>query len=222
MYVASLIERIQYLKSQPVHVRHRQQADDIIPRMDKREMVGGKLCIAPEAAIRQHYPLRIAGRARSIVQYRQLVRLLLIIMDDIGGKQRILLHQQLRQPGSRLYRFRTGGLHHAQVIQPHHQLDLRNLLFIQGTPACIRNKQRLSFRMVDDMMDIIPVKIMENRHSHRSIGQNSKERNRPIGRIRPHDSDFVFRADSRFFQKDMQLLYLPCHFFIRIGRPAEI
>ena len=73
-------EFVDELKRQAVHVGHREHGYQLGTGLQLQYLVG-KLQVRPQAAIREHHSLGVAGGARCIVDDGQFFRLVLMVVD---------------------------------------------------------------------------------------------------------------------------------------------
>ena len=115
-----------------------------------------------------------------------------------------------------------------EVVQHHKQPDLRHHLFVHILPVVGTRQYGFCSRMVDDMVDVIRLELMQDRHGNSSVGKYPEEADRPVGRVASDDGHFVAFLDTGMFQQDMKLLYPAGNVFemvsmsIVIGESGEV
>ena len=78
----------------------------------------------------------------------------------------------------------------------------------------IAHKQQLRITVVDDVMNLLCIEFMENRHCYGTISQRGKERHSPVGTVSAAHGNLVAFLHTTFLKKNMQFLNLTRHVFI--------
>ena len=68
--------------------------------------------------------------------------------------------------------------------------------------------------MIDDVMDIVGLELMQDRHGNGTIGQCSQKGNTPVGAIASAKRNLVARNNTSLLEHDVQLLDTTSHIFV--------
>ena len=71
--------------------------------------------------------------------------------------------------------------------------------------------------MVDDVVDIVRLELMQNRHDDGSVCHNGQEAYPPVRTVPATDCDFVSLPDATGFKDDVKLFYFAGYVFILQG-----
>ena len=133
----------------------------------------GKSHVAPQGTLRNHHALGLAGRARCVIDHEQVVGLLLVEMQV-----------------SRLQSFGIGSLE--QVFDSILFVEQTNLhtrqflLKVEGLEVLghLRtHEEHLCIAVLDETQHHFGCELVEQRHSHRTIGEGSEQAYAPLGAV---------------------------------------
>lgn len=68
--------------------------------------------------------------------------------------------------------------------------------------------------MVDDVVNLVWCKLMEDRHGYGTISKHGKERCRPRSTVTAAERNLITLLHARTLKHDVQLFYLSCHIMI--------
>ena len=99
-------------------------------------------------------------------------------------------------------------IHHEDTLQQGHGV------LVQILPHLVAYKEQLRLRVVYDVMYIIRLELMQDRHNHRTIGDGSQEGHSPMRAVTSANRNFVAFLYATTLKDDMQLLYLSSHILV--------
>ena len=98
----------------------------------------------------------------------------------------------------------VGAAHEKRVINDvDDSLHLRHGFGIQVLPDLLADKQQFGLAVVHDVVNLIGLEFMQNRHRYGTISQCSQKGGSPMGRILVAKSNFISRAHTAIFKDDM-------------------
>ncbi len=89
------------------------------------------------------------------------------------------------------------------VFQLYDSFQLRHICFVEFFPDGSSGKQDACFRMVDDVVDCVGSKFVEDGDGDSSVGQYGEKCNAPVGHVSATECNFVAFPDVSFFKEDM-------------------
>ena len=198
-------------------MRHRQHTDHAVSRMDKRQVVIRKLCIAPQTTERDHNPFGETGGPGGIIQYSQFFRLFCMIFYISRSKRTgIFLSEIFIDPVAYHAYILVLTFDDGEIIQHHEQFHIGHHLFVHILPVICSCQDGFGSRVIDDMVDVVRFEFVQDRDGYGSIRQDAEEADRPVGRVTPHQSHFVSLLDPCMFEYYMKFFYTAGHVFIMV------
>ena len=99
--------------------------------------------------------------------------------------------------------------HQREIRDIDNAFQSRHFVGVDGLHGIVANKQKFRFRVVDDIVNLLTIKLMKDGHCHSSIGECGEEGHGPVGGVATADGYLVALLDITVFKEYMQFLYLP-------------
>lgn len=147
----------------------------------------GEHDIAREVVGREHHALRVAGRARRVVEQDDLVVGHLGVLDVVDAESaRVLAAVVLQDVALELgQRLAVAFVDHVEVRQREDRLDLPDLVLLDHVPEVVAQEEQAALRVVDDVDDVRRGKVLQDRHDDRTVGDRADVGDAPAGLLRP-------------------------------------
>ena len=156
--------------------------------------------IRPDTAIGEHDTFWIACGSWSIVDNSQFLGPVFPVTDMLRAEilrvtltvYRIPVFESIRQFFIAWYQWWEIGEWRDSFQQGHG-------VFIQVFPCLVADKKQFGFGVVDNIMDIIRFKFMENRNNYGSVSDSSQKSDSPMGTVTSADCYLVSRLNTGTF-----------------------
>ena len=205
------------LEGHAIHMCQREDADDvwILLKMLTHHLAG-KVEVAPQCAIWNHHTLREARGAAGVVDECQLVGTLLVVVVHMLLTEvfRILAAKHLIEVLAGIGEF-IGARHQERIVRDvDDALQPRHLRGIDGSGHDITHKEQLGVAVVHDVMHLVGHELMQDGHSHGTIGEHSQIGGGPVGTVASAKGNLVALHHPTVLKHDMQFLNLTCHIMV--------
>ena len=184
------------LEHHAVHVRGREDDDDVGGVVDHRQVLVHEGDVGPDGAVGDHHALGKAGSTGGIAQDGQFVGLILVIMQVLGADAAridLLVHLFQLRPG----RFGDPFLQMQDLVV----LDLDDgdeaghVLRVQAVPDSPLYEEDLRVGMVHQVVDVPGLELVQQRDGNGTVGHRGQETDRPVGLVAGNDDDLVAGPD---------------------------
>ena len=184
------------LEHHAVHVRGREDDDDIGGVVDHRQVLVHEGDIGPDGAVGDHHALGEAGSAGSVAQDGQLVGLVLVVVQVLGADAArigLLVHLLQLRPG----RFGDPFLQVQDlvVLNLDDGDEAGHVLGVQAVPDGPFHEEDLRVGMVHQVVDVPGLELVEQRDGNGPVGHRGQETDRPVGLVAGDDDDLVAGND---------------------------
>ena len=228
--VAADGQRCEEVEGAAVGVGQRQERERAAPFL---EIVGSRLGVerrhgegdvAREVVHREHHALRVARRARRVVeQHHPVVRNVGVfdVADAESARvfRTVVLHDVALELGERLA---VAFVDHVEVREREDRLDLFDLVLLDHVPEVVAQEQQPAFGVVDDVDDVGRGEVLQDGDDHRAVGDRSDIGDAPAGVVAADQRDFVALSDAGLLVEQVQFGDLLGHFVVREGFALEI
>ena len=215
MDVASLVDRVEDLEGQAVHVGHREHADDGVAGMDEGQVVRRELRVAPQASVGDHHAFREAGRPRGVVEDGQLVGLLQVVAEPVGREAfGVFLVEEPVDLVPSLGGVSASAFQHLQAVDQHAEAEVGHLPLVEVLPVRGADEEGLGFRVVDDMVDVIRLEIVQDRDGYRPVGKDGEKRDGPARGVAPDERDLVAPPQACLVEQQVEARDLHRHVLV--------
>ena len=200
-----------------IHVRHRENTDDIIALLN---VLGygshSKVVVAPHCAVRNHNTLRETGSARSVVDKRQLLwALLSVIMYVLLTEElRIFLTEHSVKMFASISELISTRHYERIVGDVDNAFKVGHLCLVDDCSNIVTNEEQLCFAMVYNVVNLIGCELMKNRYSYSTVGKCCEESYSPIGAITSAERNFVTTLHTTTFKHNVELFNLASYIMI--------
>ena len=166
-----------------------------------------KLDVGIESPVRNHHALREAGSTGSIIDDGQLVRLVLIIGNIVGGESvGVQGGECLRQVVTHVLKVLRTRIKVLEGIHLDDDVQSRHLGLGQAFPKDFVHEENLGFGVVHEIMDIAWLEFVQDGYGNRAVCQCGEEAYSPVGLVARADGDFVALLEAAFLESYMQVL----------------
>ena len=184
--VATGQKLVDELEGQTVHMGHRKDAQHIVALLHVlAHGHTGKVEVAPQRTVGYHHALRKTGGAARIVDQRQLVgTLLLVVLHMLGAEVfGIFPAEHLVEVLAGIGELLRAGETERVVGYVDDAFDVRHLRGIYLGRHYIAREQKLRTAVVHDVVYLVGGEFMQNGHRHGTVGQGGKEGGGPAGAV---------------------------------------
>ncbi len=170
------------------------------------DRIAGEKHVAREVVHGEHDAFRVAGGARRVVEQHHSPVLHLGIGDVRGAEAARIgraeaLGQLLHEPDGTA----SGPLEDdVEIGQREDRLHLRNALLLDHVPEVVAQEEQAALRVVDDVVHVVGMEVLENRHDDRAVGDRRQVGDAPPGIVASDQRDAVARHDAQFAEKQVQ------------------
>ena len=203
------------------HAEHMPQGEhrhDVVSRL-YAEHLAAVIHVAPKAAVGQHDAFRVARGAGRVVDDGQFVGRSLLAVADVFGAEVLGVAGAVAGVAV-LEGFHQGVVaahHRGEVFQYHNAFQQGHGGFVQGFPSAGADKEQFGFGVIDDVVDVVRLKLVQDGDDDRAISHRGQERHGPMGAVAPADGNLVARTDTGAFQHDVEFGNLPRHVLVLQG-----
>ena len=208
------------LESHAIHVgqgQHRYHAVAAMHLFAKH--LDGKLVIRPQCAEGQHHAFRVRCGAAGVVDKRQSVGvggmcIADVFLSEIFG---IFAAKQFVKPFACISQQFGARQEYRVVGNVDNALKMRHGLCVEFGPNHIAHKENLCLRVVNNVVHLLRLKFMQNRHRHCTIRQCGQKGCSPVGTIAAAQGNFVTLGNTCIFKQDMEFLNFSCYVLVLQG-----
>ena len=132
--------------------------------------------IGKEGAVRQHHSFGESGGTGGVVDHRQFLGGVLIIVDTVGMEAPgIFLSEKLVEMLTGMGYLVIGSIEQGEIIHQYNGVQTRHLRLGKALPYHVSDKQYAGFGMIDQMIDVAALELVQQRHRYRSVCQGGEE-----------------------------------------------
>ena len=91
-----------------------------------------------------------------------------------------------------------------EVLERINRLNLLELVQIHAVPDEVRHEQQFGARVIDDMLRIIGLEIVQNRHNNTSVSHGCKVHNNPVTAVFAHYGNLVVLTNLVLSEQQVQ------------------
>ncbi len=213
------------LERHAIHVSHWQDADNRVAALEfLAQYVAREIDIAPEGTVGNHHTLGESRGTAGVVDQRQFFGTLLDVIADMFLTEifGILDAKQFVEVFTGIGEF-VGTRHHQRVVgDVDDTLQSRHLRGVDLCSHDIAHEEQFGIAVVHDVVNLVGHELMQDGHSHGTIGEGGEESHRPVGTVASAKSDLVALCHTRVLEHDVEFLYLSCHIVILQGRSLVV
>ena len=175
------------------------------------EPLQNEVDVAPKSAIGQHHALGESGGAAGVVDERQFVGLVYVIVHVLGAEVfGVFVSEYFVEVLACKGQFVGARDDEREVGNEDDAFQVGHLIGGDGFGHVVANEEQFSFRVVDNVVHLLGIELMQNKHCHGAIGERGQEGDSPVGAVSSANSNLVAFGHSTILKEDVQFLYLSC------------
>ncbi len=82
-------------------------------------------------------------------------------------------------------------IHNMKIGEREDRLDIWHLVAIHQIPYIVTHEEQFTLRVVDNMYNVVAIKVLKDRHNHRTISYNCQIRQAPARVISTHECNLI-------------------------------
>ncbi len=208
MHVNTLIKLVEHLEHKPVHMCGRQHCDDVRLIVHIRACDCGELDVRLDGAVRNHHALRESGSSGSVIDEREFIRLVLMVVHVLRSERLgIFLAEQDVEMFAGICNLFRGRIYESECVRSHNCLNIRHLRLRKSFPYCRVDKQDTGLGMIHKMVYVARLEFMKYGDRHSAVSHRGKEGNRPVHLIPRADCHFRAFLKTAVFEENMDFRY---------------
>ena len=183
VHMASAAYFIQEFKGQSVHVCHGKHGNNPVAGLEAQHLEC-ELCVRPQCTIGKHYSLGETGGSRRVIDDSQFVRHIPpvsnVFLTEIA---RELLSEQFIQMVACILQLFAPAHLQGEVGHQDNTFQQRHFGFVQSFPYHITYEEQTCFGMIDNIMNVVRLEFMQDRHGYCTISQDGQKSYAPMGTV---------------------------------------